>query len=232
MWLFTAEAADGPALAALIAASSAGGPGPAGWAGAPLVLAVLVVVVVVATGLVMLLLLRGMLRRLAVSAPAGVSAVDREALTHRLLALNAPDRPWLVRRDDKADLVVEWKFADAAWWGVLAKSGLRKAYRLRLYLDEPAHRCGALDEFGEVDWSAGVLGAPRLTFQKSFFRGVQLVSKQRGIAYGFRSPTGAGAGKVLDYAFDIDALKQSVVDAVTAVGWTYQPILWPRRHQS
>lgn len=231
-WLFTAEAADGPALAALIATSGAGGPGPAGWAGSPLVLALLIVVVVVAIALMTLLLMRRLLRRLAVSPATGVSAVDRGALTQRLLALNAPDRPWLVRRDDKADLVVEWKFADATWWGVLAKSGLRKAYRLRLYLDEPGHRCGALDEFGEVDWSAGVLGSPRVTFQRSFFRGAQLVGRERGIGYGFTTPTGGGAGKVLDYSFDIDALKQPVIEAVTAGGWTYQPVLWPKRRRN
>lgn len=228
-WLFIAEAADGPALAALIAASGAGGPGPAGWAGSPVVLTLLIIVVVVVIALVTILLMRQLLRRLAVPPAAGVSAVDRKALTQRLLALNAPDRPWLVRHDDKADLVVEWKFADATWWGVLAKSGLRKVYRLRLYLDEQGHRCGALDEVGEVDWSAGVLGSPRVTFQKSFFRGVQLVSRERGIAYGFKTATGGGADKVLDYSFDIDALKRPVIEAVTAGGWTYQPVLWPKR---
>lgn len=231
-WLFTAEAPDAAALAAMIAASGAGGVGAAGWAGSPLAVAVLAGLVVVVVLLLNYLLVRLLLGRLAVAPAAGVAAVDRTALEQRLLALNAPECPWVVRRDDKADLVVEWKFADASWWGVLAKSGLRKAYRLRLYFDEAGHRCGALDEFGEIDWSAGVLGAPRVYFQRSFFRGVQLVRKERGIAYGFKTPVGGGAGKVLDYSFDIDALKQPVIEAVTAGGWTYQPILWPRRRRS
>jgi hypothetical protein len=122
------------------------------------------------------------------------------------MALNAPDRPWTVRSGPEADLVVEWKYADATWWGLLAKSGLRKAYRLRLYFDEASHRCGALDEFGEVDWSAGILAAPQVHFSKSFFRGVQLVRMERGVAYGFKTPTG-GPGKVLDYSFDINDVK-------------------------
>jgi hypothetical protein len=230
-WLFTVEAPDAAALAALIEASGAGGVGAAGWAGSPSTVAVVVGLVVAAIVLVTFLLVRLLLGRLAVSPAAGISAVDRAALEQRLLALNAPDRPWMVRRDDKADLVVEWKFADATWWGLLAKSGLRKAYRLRLCFDETRHRCGALDEFGDVEWSAGVLGAPRVHFQRSFFRGVQLVRKERGIAYGFKTPTGGGAGKALDYSFDIDALKQPVIEAVTAGGWTYRPILWPRRRR-
>lgn len=228
-WLFTAEAADRSALEALIAASGAGGAGLAGWAGSLVPLALVMVVMAVAIALATLLLIRRILRRLWVLPSAGVSAIDRAALTQRLLALNAPDRPWLVRHDDRADLVVEWKFADATWWGVLAKSGLRKAYRLRLYLDEPGHRCRALDEFGEVDWTAGALGSPRVTFQKISFRGVQLVARERGIGYGFKTSTGGGAGKVLDYSFDIDSLKQPVIEAVTTGGWIYQPILWPKR---
>ena len=229
-WLFTAEAPDAGALAALIAASGAGGVGAAGWVGSPLTIAVVAGLVVIAVLLLNYLLMRLLLSRLAAAPAAGVAAVDRTALEQRLLALNAPECPWLVRRDDRADLLVEWKFADAAWWGVLAKSGLRKAYRLRLYFDETGHRCGALDEFGEVDWSAGVLGAPRVYFQRSFFRGVQLMRKERGVAYGFKAPTG-GAGKVLDYSFDINALKRPVIEAVTGAGWTYQPILWPRRRR-
>lgn len=231
-WLFIAEARDGPALAALIAASGAGGVAGGGWAGSSIAAAAAAGLVVIAVALATFLLVRLLLRRRAVSPAAGVSAVDRGALERRLLALNAPDRPWLVRPDDQADLVIEWKFADATWWGVLSKSGLRKAYRLRLYLDETGHRCGALDEFGEVEWSAGAMGAPRVTFQRSFFRGAQLVRKERGIAYGFKTPVGGGAGKVLDYSFDIDALKQPVIEAVTAGGWTYQPILWPRRRRA
>ena len=228
-WLFTAEAPDGLALAALIGASGAGGPDAVGWgASPPAVAALLLLGVGVATG-AMILMGRRLLRRLAVPPAAGLSPLSRDALLQRLLALNAPDRPWLVRPDEKADLVVEWKFADAAWWGILAKSGVRKTYRLRLYLDEPGHRCRALDELGEIDWSAGLLGSPRVTFQQSFFRGVQLLRKERGAAYGFQTATLGNPGKTLDYAFDIDALKRPVIEAVTGAGWSYQPALWPTR---
>ncbi len=133
--------------------------------------------------------------------------VSRQQLVQRLLALNDPARPWIVRPGPEADLLVEWKYADASWWGVLGKAGMKRAYRLRLYFDEARHQCGALDEFGQIDWSAGLLSAPRVHFSHSFFRGIQLVKMERGVAYGFKTPTGSGAGKVLAYTFDIAEVK-------------------------
>ena len=228
-WLFGAEARDAVALGALITASRAGGTGDAGMAGSPLLLAGLMGLTAVAAVAVMILLVRLLVRRLAAKPAAGTPVLTRTELVERLLALNDSDHPWILRRGPEADLVAEWKYADASWWGVLGKAGMTRAYRLRLYLDEARHQCGALDELGTVDWSAGLLSAPKVHFARSFFRGIQLVKVERGVAYGFGTPTGGGAGKVLDYRFDISEVKQPVIDAVCAAGWTFQPILWPRR---
>jgi hypothetical protein len=121
--------------------------------------------------------------------------------------------------------VVEWKFADAKWWGVLAKQGTRKSYRLRLYFDERAHRASALDEFGEVEWSAGLTAAPAVQFLKTFFRGVVLTRRERGVAYGFKTPLGGGFGKVLDYELDGGWLKDRITGEISNSGWTCQPVL-------
>lgn len=228
-WLFGAEAGDAAALGALIAASRAGGTGDAGIAASPVLLVGLMGLAAVAAVAVMILLVRLLVRRLAAKPAAGTPVRTRAELVERLLALNDSNRPWILRRGPEADLVAEWKYADASWWGVLGKAGMTRAYRLRLFLDEARHQCGALDEFGTVDWSAGLLSAPKVHFARSFFRGIQLVKVERGLAYGFATPTGGGAGKVLDYKFDISEVKQPVIDAVCAAGWTFQPILWPRR---
>ena len=52
---------------------------------------------------------------------------------------------------------------------------------------------------------------------------------ERSVAYGFKTPIGGGAGKVFAYTFDIVEVKQPVIDAVCASGWTYQPSIWPGR---
>lgn len=228
-WLFGAEARDAALLEALIAASRAGGTGDAGVAGSPLLMAILMGLAAIAAIAVMVLFIRLLIRRLAARPAADAPMLTQAALVVRLLALNDPGRPWIVRRGPEADLVVEWKYADASWWGVLGKAGAGRAYRLRLYFDEARHRCGVLDELGTVDWSAGLLSAPRVHFERSFFRGIQLANVERGVAYGFGTPIGGGAGKVLDYKFDISEVKQPVIDVVCAAGWTFQPILWPPR---
>lgn len=228
VWLFIAEARDGPALAALVAASGAGGMSVTSPLQPPVVLATLFVgaallFVALISGLIFLVV-----RGTAVRPPPGTPAVPAVELTHRLLGLNAARLPWSLRTGPEADIVAEWKYADASWWGVLAKSGMKKSYRLRLFFDEARRRCGALDEFGEIDWSAGLMAAPRIHYSRSFFRGIQLVRRQREVVYGLQTPTGQ-PGKVVDYTFDIDEVKQPVIAAVIAAGWTYQPILWPKR---
>ncbi len=229
-WLISVEAKDAAGVEAVVRVSHAGGLSEAGGVGHSMLPGLLLAGAGVLVGLVLMIwLIRAILRGMAKPPVAGAPIVSRGELENRLLALNDQGKPYLVRRGPEADLVVEWKFADAEWWGILAKAGVRKAYRLRLYVDEKAHRVGALDEFGEVDWSAGLLGAPRAQYSSSFFRGVQLVRRERGVAYGFKTPTGGGAGKVLDYRFDIDEVKEPVIEAVTTSGWTYQPILWPKR---
>ena len=228
-WLFGAEARDAASLQAVIRDSSAGGIGDPGLPGSPAARAVMYTLPAIATIAAVAVLAILLMRRLVVRPAAGTPILGQAAVRQRLLGLNAPDRPWSVRVGPEADLVAEWRYADAGWWGVLGKAGLKRAYRLRLYFDERRHQCAGLDEFGEIDWSAGFLMAPRVRFQRRFFRGIQLVKVEREVAYGFRTPTEGGAGKVLDYRFDIADIKGPVIDAVCAAGWTYRPILWPRR---
>lgn len=176
----------------------------------------------------LVLLLPRVLRAKAVAPAPGVAAVGRNELVARLMALNDGSRPWVVRLGPEADVVVEWKYADAQWWGVMAKQGLREVHRLRLYLDEAAHQVGALDESAAVEWAAGALPAPILHYRRSGFQGVQIAKSSRTVAYGFDTPTGGGFGKQLDARFDLDALKQPVIAAVTGAGWRYQPVMRPQ----
>lgn len=225
-WVFAAEAADAERLAALIAASKAGGAVGGGNVG---LIWALAGAGVAAFGIVMALVIRQILRSQIVAPAAGVVAVGRDEMLARLMALNDPSRPWQVRLGPEADVVVEWKYADVAWWGVMARQGVREIQRLRLYLDEAQHRVGALDESSSVEWAAGALGAPSLSFTRTGFRGVQLVKRQRTQAYGFDTPAGGGFGKKLDVDFDLDAMKQPVIATVAAAGWTYAPVMRPQR---
>ncbi len=224
-WVFSAEAASPERLAGLISASGAGGVEGTGELTWLLWLVAAFVVLFLATGT---LLLRRFLRSQVIAAAAGVAAVPRGELMARLMALNDQSRPWLVRTGAEADLVVEWKYADRTWWGIMAKQGTYQVYRLRLYLDEAAHRVGALDESAEAEWSGGLVGAPSFRFGRSGFRGVQLFKRKRELAYGFDTPAGGGFGKQLDVSFDLESLKQPVIATVIAAGWSYAPVMRPQ----
>jgi hypothetical protein len=226
VWVFSAEAAGAERLAALIRSSGVGGI-PAGSSGLSISDASWIVpaAIGILVALFSLLLPGWLMKRSAIAPVPGAPVLTRNDLVKRLLALNDEKLPYIVRTGPEADLVVEWKFADAKWWGVLAKQGMRKSYRLRLYLDESAHRASALDEFGEVEWSAGLTAAPAVQFRKTFFRGVVLMRRERGVAYGFKTPLGGGFGKVLDYELDVGWLKNRISGEISNLGWTYQPVL-------
>jgi hypothetical protein len=226
VWVFSVEAGTAEKVAALIAASGVGGLASGSSGGSISVFAWVMPVAIGLLGVFLGLFLPGWIIKRQVVAPVpGVPVLTRAELVDRLLALNDEKLPYIVREDPKADLIVEWKFADANWWGILAKQGVRKSYRLRLYFDEASHRASALDEFGEVDWSAGLTTAPTVHFRKTFFRGVVLGRRERGVAYGFKTPTGGGFGKMLDYEFDVGWLKDRVTGVISGSGWTYQPVL-------
>lgn len=225
-WVFSVEAGSPEQVAVLIRTSGVGGI-PAGSSGISIGDAAWIVPVAIGllAALSGIFLPGWIIKRQVVVPVPGVPVLTREELVKRLLALNDEKLPYIVREDPKADLIVEWKFADAKWWGILAKQGIRKSYRLRLYFDEAGHRASALDEFGEVEWSAGLTTAPTVHFRKTFFRGVVLGRRERGVAYGFKTPLGGSFGKMLDYEFNVGWLKDRVTGVVTGSGWTYQPVL-------
>ena len=226
-WVFVAEAATENAVADMIRTSRVGGLSAEvddisarifPW----LLLGAAILIMALTQALIMLVL-----RFLAVPADPGVPPLSRDDLVAKLQALDRPELPYRISQGPRGELVVEWKYADARWWGIMAKAGLRKAYRLRLGFDERRKKVNAIDEFTEIEWDAQGLTAPSIRFRFRFFRGVTLARYERGVAYGFRGPLGQAGGKVLDYTFDMMELKGPVIELVTSSGWKFQPVIWP-----
>jgi len=161
---------------------------------------------------------------------SSLTAVSKEALVNNLLALNDSAKPYHIIRGEDTDLIAEWKFVDASWYGVFSKSRLRGAYRMSLLVDEARRSVRCYEELGSVTWSAGVNGLiPRVHFQKSFFGGRILYKKEYGKGYGIKEPRSLKFGKVYDYKFDIDDIRQPVIAAVEESGWEWVPVT-ARRH--
>lgn len=157
-----------------------------------------------------------------ISPAEGAVPIPAEAMRQRLLAVNDLDVPVRVRQTGRGHLVAEWRMADAKWTGILEKGGLSISHSVKFKLDEASHVVRAIDVSRKVSWSAGV---PRVAFSLSFFRGIVFSEFESGSSYGLFFKDGAWQ---LDYAYrysySLTELKQPLVEAVVAGGWTYQPV--------
>lgn len=152
-------------------------------------------------------------------------AVDKETLTHRLLALNDKSKPYHIIRGEDTDLVAEWKIVDATWYGIFSKNRLTEAYRALLQLDEARHSVRCYEELGKVNWSAGTEGLkPSVHYERTFFGGRVLYRKEWGKGYGIQQLNPPQAGKVYDYKFDVDEIRQPIMAVVQESGWEWVPV--------
>jgi hypothetical protein len=111
----------------------------------------------------------------------------KSILIERLLGLNDASKPYCIMRGEDTDLVAEWKIADADWYGVLSRNGLRQAYRALLLVDEYRHSVRCCEELGSVAWTVGLNGPiPTVSYTRSFFRGRILYNKQNAVGFGLK----------------------------------------------
>lgn len=161
---------------------------------------------------------------------SSIPAVNKETLIGRMLNLNDPSRPYSIVESKATDLVAEWKIADAAWYGIFSKSHFRQSYRAFLMVDEERHAVRCYEELGSLDWVMGTNGLrPVVHYRRSFFRGRILAKKEWGKAYAIKSPEGLEAGKIYDYKFDIDEIRQPIISTVVESGWEWVPVT-AKRH--
>lgn len=162
--------------------------------------------------------------------PSSVPPVAKQELLRRLLALNDPAKPYQIVPAEDCDLKAEWKIADATWYGIFNKNGLKRTYTAHLLVDEERHSVRCFEQLRGLSWSVGSGGfTPQVSVQTSFFAGRFLTFKSWGKGYGFQRPTPSSAGKVYEYRFDIDEIRGPIADVVQECGWEWVPVT-ARRH--
>jgi len=157
-------------------------------------------------------------------------AVPREELLRRLLELNREDLPFIIRRGDEenCDLVVEWKLADAKWYGVFSKQGLKKWYKAYVLLDDERKTARYLEETGTIRWVYGTEGPrPVVEYERSFFRGRILFAKEYEVAFGITER--GRPGKVYEYMFDPSYPRNLIRNTVEDAGWEFVQVT-SRKH--
>ena len=146
--------------------------------------------------------------------------LSKPQLQERILGLNSSSLPYEIKPARGTDYEIEWKIVDAKWLGVFATEGIRRTYRALMVLDEARYTVRYWESLANVEW---VAGAPKVHFQSEFFRGRILFQKSYGVQYGIK-PDGT-PGKVYEYKYDINALRDPLKKTVEDGGWEFVPVL-------
>jgi hypothetical protein len=150
----------------------------------------------------------------------GVASIGKEQLRQDILSINSPGLPYQIKPSGKTDLELYWKIADAHWLGVFAKERINKTYRAYIYLDEPKHTVRFWQAIDNVEW---VAGAPKVHYQREFFRGKVIYQKSYGVQYGIKEDK--SFGKVYEYNFDINQITEPIRKKTLDGGWEFVEVM-------
>jgi hypothetical protein len=149
------------------------------------------------------------------------------SLRDRLLALNQKNEPvQVVASPNNNDaLEITWRYGDAQWFDLMRVHKMRRTHKLVLGLDEPSHTARVLEYWSTFDASAG---SNDLRFNWNAARGIQFFEFEHRRVFGAQlddsgKPTGEFSKA---YTFNLQELKQPIIETVTNSGWTWQPVMW------
>jgi hypothetical protein len=147
-------------------------------------------------------------------------------LRDRLLAVNQQNVPMqVVASPDANELEITWRYADAQWFDLMRAHRTRKTHKLVLALDEHSHKVRVREYWSAFDASAGP-GSLHLNWTAA--RGMQFFQFEHRRVFGVQLDASGGPTGELSkaYTFNLQELKQPIIETVTASGWTWQPVMW------
>jgi hypothetical protein len=102
---------------------------------------------------------------------------------------------------------------------------MRRTHKLDLALDEHSHKVRVREYWSAFDASAG-LNDVRLRWTAAM--GMQFFQFEHRRVVGVQlDPSGKPTGELSgSYSFNLQELKQPILDTVTASGWIWQPVMW------
>ena len=136
----------------------------------------------------------------------------------------------VVASPDGNTVDVSWRYADARWLDLMRAHEMRRTHKLVLGLDEHSHTARVREYWSAFDASAG-LNELRLNWTVA--RGMQFFEFEHRRIFGVQlNASGKPTGELSKaYTFNLQELKQPIIEAVTVSGWTWQPVMWdaPKR---
>ena len=153
-----------------------------------------------------------------------------EDLKGKLIDLGASSQLFTIRQGEDCDLYLEHTIVNAKYYGVASQEKTSKRYSAKIWLVEPERTVKYREIIQEQDRSVGILPAPKLSFEKSTFKGKVLFKKEKGVAFGFKKPADPSSfGKAYQYDFDVTKIRGPVKELVEASGWKFEQIIMDYR---
>ena len=153
------------------------------------------------------------------------SAIGKDALKEKIIALNSPELSYQIMSAKETDFLLEWKIADAKWYGIFSKEKVAKTYRAFILLDDNRKTVRYYEELGNVEWHVGTDGisAPSVRYREEFFKGRILFKKSWGAQYGIKEDK--TLGKIYEYKFDVGYARDPLKKIIEANGWEFVPVV-------
>lgn len=156
--------------------------------------------------------------------------VSSQELKQTLLSLNDERLPFAVLRDsgNPDRLVASWKIADEKWTELFAARRLRIQYELRMKILDGKGIVLAQDNLRRFEYTSGAsVGGIKFNSRFSFFKGISLLQYGRGVQYGVVYKDGKlKIDYAYNYKFQIDEVKNPIVQVVTGSGWEFRPTVF------
>lgn len=178
------------------------------------------------TGVYVVLFIKGIGWAGSAPAAAGTVAVSASSLVARLLAINDTGVPFTIAKGEApGELFADWRYADARWLDLARIHGMRKAFHIRLLLDETSHSVRATDYTAEFDAAAGRSAA---SIEWKAAKGVVFFQKEQQSVLGLQLDERGHPRRdpSYTYRFDLDEMKSPLIAIVTQSGWNWRPSPW------
>lgn len=157
---------------------------------------------------------------------ADARPADVLTLRERLMALNSQPEPVSVSAGrDGRSIEIDWRYGDAQWFDQMRAHGMHRTHRLVLALDDAGNTVRVREYWSSFDASAGADG---LRLEWNAATGMQFFNVEHQRVFGVQLDNrGRPTGELSKaYTFNLQSLRQPVIDVVTGSGWTWQPVMW------
>ena len=159
-------------------------------------------------------------------AKPGVPPMTASELAARLEAINQLDVPFQIARGSQPnEFFATWRYADAKWIDLARIRGTQRTFRVRMVMDEAAHKVRATDHVASYDWSVGRGGAS-LNWKAGV--GLVLFQREHQRVFGLQLDEQGRFKPELSYAynFNLNEMKSPLMEAVAHAGWDWRPTVW------